>query len=163
VLVTRGGTKIVSLAGGKLVGAAKAIAHSWAKRLKETHQAGRLIERLQESPEQDRSAILESGFEAWIREQSSDAAEIARFLYRIVYLRALVSYCRMLPMVGGASGSLILDELWVPQTFRIRSASAKDKKKDGAANDLQLTKSYFGVRNPIGACWRGGIRKIDPT
>ncbi|WP_323990646.1 hypothetical protein [Nguyenibacter sp. L1] len=142
VLLTKTGERVITHAGGKVAtavgqrvaGSVHAVLSHWTKRINDSFPEY-LRERLDEIDEERRPAIIEAAFVEWVQTHTNEAVELSRLLFRIVYLRALIDYCSDLPVVGGTESRLRLDDVWVPQAFRV---VRPDQPQQRHADDLRF-------------------------
>lgn len=140
--------KAATQTGVKLVGASKAVIQHLVARFCRWRKSEAFAAELAASDEQRRTAILASGFENWVEEQSNDAVETAPLLFRLIYLRALEAHCRALRIVRGAGSSLDLMDVWVPQGVRKINLKFHNEERRG----LALQKVYESLSDAVTAC-----------
>lgn len=108
-VATDAGGKVAAATGKRAVKSIEAVLSYWPTRDESFREY--LRQRLNESNEVRRTAITEAAFEDWAQHHTEAKAELERLLFRFVYLRALIDYCSVLPVLGGTEGRLQLDDV----------------------------------------------------
>lgn len=155
----------------RLVGSSKAVISNLVRRLQLWRDHRDLEAALEsEVSPSAREAITQTFLERWIIAQQHEAAEAAKLLFRIVYLKALRGHCDDLPVVANLGFSpRTLNSIWVKQQFRTpfssgRIGSPRGDEHRSSAFSLEHALSQWGprviVEGPAGSGKSTQMRKF---